>query len=74
MPKITVGLPESPDRDREIVCASALYCSCIVIRSRTMIAHVASAHDLSMLIDSLQSERLLERMRWVNYSTVEEHP
>ncbi len=74
MPKLTIGLPTSPTLDVEIRNAIAFYCSCVEIRSRTLLAHVASAHDLSMLIDSLQSERLLERMRWVNYSTLEEHP
>lgn len=72
--RLTVGLPTNSGLDAEFRCAIALYTSDIEIRQRTLVAHVADAHDLSMVVDSLQSERLLERVRWINCNTQETHP
>lgn len=63
---LTMGLPEGGSRDSDILASVALYCRDIEVRRRTLIASVASAHDLCMLVDSLQSDRLLGLMRWVN--------
>lgn len=72
--RLSIGLPAEVDRDEDIRHSIALYCSKIVVRRRTLIAHVASPHDLCVLVDSLQSDRLLGLLRWINYSTMEDHP
>ena len=72
--RLAIGLPASSGLDSEFRCAIALYTSDIEIRKRTLVAHVADAHDLSMVVDALQSERLLESVRWINANTEETHP
>jgi alpha-L-fucosidase len=60
--------------DMSIVSAIVFYSSDIVVRRRTLIAHVADAHDMSMIVDALQSERLLQLCRWININRDETHP
>lgn len=72
--RLSIGLPVHDTSDRLIRDAIALYCSEITVTKRTLLAHVASPHDLAMLIDSLQSERLLGAIRWINHNAEETHP
>lgn len=72
--RLSVGLPLDERHDMSIVDAIVLYAQHIEIRRRTMIAHVADAHDMSMIVDALQSERLLQLCRWININRDETHP
>ena len=65
--RLSIGLPVDEMHDMSIVNAIVLYSSDIVVRRRTLIAHVADAHDMSMIVDALQSERLLQLCRWLNF-------
>lgn len=72
--RLSVGLPVEERHDMSIVGAIVLYSSDIVILRRTLIAHVADAHDMLMIVDALQSERLLQLCRWINFNREETHP
>lgn len=72
--RLTMGLPDDDSRDQDFREAIVFHAHDIEIRQRTLIAHVADAHDLSMVVDRLQSERLLQLCRWVNCNTTEDHP
>lgn len=72
--RLTLGLPRAANRDREFLDAIALYVFDPQIRNRTLIARVANSHDLSMVVDALQSDRLLQLCRWVNCNWEETHP
>lgn len=67
-------MPSSRRHDEDIRHAIAPHCEDIVVRQRTLIAHVDSPHDFAMLIDSLQCDRLLGMCRWININKREEHP
>ena len=72
--RLSIGLPLDEMHDQSIVSAIVLYAQDIVVRRRTLIAHVSDAHDMSMIVDALQSERLLQLCRWINFNREETHP
>ncbi len=70
--RLTMGLPSARWHDGAIRDAIALYAHDIKVRQRTLIARVDSSHDFCMLVDALESERLLGLMRWININRSED--
>lgn len=66
--RLTAGLEASGASELAVVDSIALYCSRVGVTRRTLLAELRSTHDLIMALDALHCERLIDTLRWVNFS------
>lgn len=66
--QLSLGLPESRDRDQEIVDTVMDFASLCVIRRRTLISRFSTLEGLCAVLDCMETDGTLALVRWANFA------